>query len=84
MGQIEISTDPARLDVGLIHAFLSEESHWARGITRERVERALTNVPTRTVANSAWRASSRITRPSHGWPTCSSCHRSAAAASARC
>jgi GNAT superfamily N-acetyltransferase len=40
---IEISTDPARLDVGLIHAFLSEESHWARGITRERVERALAN-----------------------------------------
>ncbi len=40
---IEISTDPARLDVGLIHAFLGEESHWARGITRERVERALAN-----------------------------------------
>jgi len=40
---IEISTDAARLDVWLIHAFLSEESHWARGITRERVERALAN-----------------------------------------
>jgi predicted N-acetyltransferase YhbS len=40
---IEISTDPARLDVGLIHAFLCDESHWARGITRERVERALAN-----------------------------------------
>jgi GNAT superfamily N-acetyltransferase len=43
MSQIEISTDPTRLDVALIHAFLSEESHWARGITRERVERALAN-----------------------------------------
>jgi predicted N-acetyltransferase YhbS len=43
VGHVEISTDPARLDVALIHAFLSEESHWARGITRERVERALAN-----------------------------------------
>ena len=40
---IEISTDAARLDVALIHDFLSNESHWARGITRERVERALAN-----------------------------------------
>jgi predicted N-acetyltransferase YhbS len=38
---IEISTDPARLDVALIHSFLSEESHWAKGISRERVARAL-------------------------------------------
>ena len=38
---IEISTDSSRLDLGLIHAFLSEESHWARGIPRERVECAL-------------------------------------------
>ena len=40
---IEISTDAARLDVALIHAFLSHESHWARGIGRDRVERALAN-----------------------------------------
>ncbi len=40
---IKISTDAARLDVVLIHSFLSDESHWARGITRERVERALAN-----------------------------------------
>ena len=38
---IEISTDAARLDVALIHGFLCNESHWARGISRERVERAL-------------------------------------------
>ena len=38
---IQISTDPARLDIALIHSFLSDESHWARGISRERVSRAL-------------------------------------------
>ena len=38
---IEVSVDPAGLDVALIHAFLSVESHWAQGISRERVERSL-------------------------------------------
>ena len=35
-----ISTDPARLDLGVIHGFLSG-SYWARGIPREVVERAV-------------------------------------------
>lgn len=39
----EISTDRARLDVALIHRYLSEESYWASGIPRERVERAIEN-----------------------------------------
>jgi GNAT superfamily N-acetyltransferase len=38
---IEISTDPARLDLDLIHRYLSEESYWAKGITRELVERSV-------------------------------------------
>ncbi|CUS03640.2 Nitrate/nitrite transport system permease [Candidatus Promineifilum breve] len=38
---IEISTDPARLDVDVIHRFLAEESYWARGRTREVVERTI-------------------------------------------
>jgi ribosomal protein S18 acetylase RimI-like enzyme len=33
----ELDTDPARLDVGAIHAFISEQSYWGRGRTRERV-----------------------------------------------
>jgi len=37
---IEVSTDPSRLDVALTHAFLSEQSHWARGIPLERAARA--------------------------------------------
>lgn len=38
---LRISTTPAELDVPLIHRFLSEQSHWARGITRPLVERAI-------------------------------------------
>ena len=38
---VEISTDPARLDRDLIHAFLSRESYWALGIAREVVDRAI-------------------------------------------
>ena len=36
----EISTDPARLDVAYVHAFLTE-SYWAAGIPRETVERSI-------------------------------------------
>lgn len=36
----EISDDPSRLDAGAVHAFLST-SYWARGISRERVERSI-------------------------------------------
>jgi GNAT superfamily N-acetyltransferase len=36
--EYSISTDPARLDRELIHRFLSEESYWAKGVTREAVD----------------------------------------------
>jgi len=39
-GEITISTDPARLDVQVIHGFLSR-SYWAEGIPKEIVERSL-------------------------------------------
>jgi GNAT superfamily N-acetyltransferase len=35
------STDPSRLDRDLIHRFLSEDSYWAKGVTREAVERSI-------------------------------------------
>jgi len=38
---LRISTDPAELDVALIHRFLSQQSSWARGIPRELVERSI-------------------------------------------
>ncbi|MFL5886678.1 MAG: GNAT family N-acetyltransferase [Thermoleophilaceae bacterium] len=37
----EISNDPARLDRELIHRFLSEESYWAKGRSREVVDRSI-------------------------------------------
>jgi GNAT superfamily N-acetyltransferase len=37
----EISTDPERLDLDMIHRFLTEESYWSRGIPRATVERAI-------------------------------------------
>ena len=40
---IEISNDVDRLDVELIHTFLSESSYWASGIPFDLVERAIEN-----------------------------------------
>jgi GNAT superfamily N-acetyltransferase len=37
---LELSCERARQDAGAIHAFLTR-SYWARGISRERVERSL-------------------------------------------
>lgn len=37
------STDRARLDIDLIHGFLSRESYWAPGIRRELVELGIAN-----------------------------------------
>jgi GNAT superfamily N-acetyltransferase len=36
-GGFELDDDPARLDVDAIHRFISEESYWGQGRTRERV-----------------------------------------------
>ncbi len=38
---MEISTDKARLNVSLIHQFLSEQSAWAKGIPLEKVQRSI-------------------------------------------
>ena len=42
-GEYAISDDPSRLDLDLIHDFLGGESYWARGRSRERVERSVAN-----------------------------------------
>jgi GNAT superfamily N-acetyltransferase len=39
--QFEIDTDKDRLDIRLIHDFLSKCSHWARGIPRDVLEQAI-------------------------------------------
>ena len=41
MSALQVSTDKDRLDIGLIHRFLSTEAYWSRGIPRETVERAI-------------------------------------------
>jgi GNAT superfamily N-acetyltransferase len=38
---LRISTDPTELDVTLIHAFLSTQSSWARGIPLATLQRAI-------------------------------------------
>jgi GNAT superfamily N-acetyltransferase len=38
-----VSTDPARIDMDRVYAFLSEDSYWASGRSRATVERSFTN-----------------------------------------
>jgi GNAT superfamily N-acetyltransferase len=38
---IEFSTDQARLDVAMIHAFLANDSYWVPGIARASVEKCI-------------------------------------------
>ena len=42
-GEFVISTDRERLDLDVIHKFLSEEAYWSPGVPRERVERSIEN-----------------------------------------
>lgn len=42
MMQFEVSTDPARLDLDIVHGFL-RTSYWASGRQREVVERSIAN-----------------------------------------
>jgi GNAT superfamily N-acetyltransferase len=40
-GGLELDDDPARIDVDAVLAFISEQSYWGRGRTREVQERAI-------------------------------------------
>ncbi|WP_031516600.1 GNAT family N-acetyltransferase [Streptomyces sp. NRRL F-5123] len=40
-GGYEISADPARIDAARVHAWLSEDTYWARGRTREKQDAAI-------------------------------------------
>jgi GNAT superfamily N-acetyltransferase len=39
----KISTDQALLDLDVIHNYLSNESYWSKGITKEKVQRSIEN-----------------------------------------
>jgi GNAT superfamily N-acetyltransferase len=43
MNELRISTDPAQLDIPLIHRFLTTQSTWAKGIGEELVRRSIAN-----------------------------------------
>lgn len=38
-----ISTDKSKMDIEIIHKYLSEESYWAKGISKEIVEKSVAN-----------------------------------------
>jgi GNAT superfamily N-acetyltransferase len=38
-----LSTDPAQLDIHMIHDYLSNQSYWAQGRSREVIERSVAN-----------------------------------------
>ena len=40
-GAYEITDDPDRVDLDVVHAFLSGQSYWRRGVSRERVARSI-------------------------------------------
>jgi len=42
-GPYQVSTDISKLDVNVIHKYLSEESYWAKGIPRDVLEKAIHN-----------------------------------------
>lgn len=42
-GDYVISDDQARLDLAVIHTYLSRESYWARGVPRDLVAQSLKN-----------------------------------------
>lgn len=43
MDEFRITTDGCELDTELVHRFLSEKSSWAKGISRDLVERSIAN-----------------------------------------
>lgn len=43
MDELRISTDPADVDLDVVHGFLREHAYWCVGIPREVVEKAVAN-----------------------------------------
>ena len=40
-GEYQISTDPSKLNLEVIHKYLSQESYWANGIPFEKVKKSI-------------------------------------------
>lgn len=43
ISEFEISCDPSRMDLNMIHAYLSQQSYWAKGISFEKVKKSFEN-----------------------------------------
>ena len=43
MADFYTSTDKSKLDIGLIAEYLSKRSYWAKGRSREKIERSISN-----------------------------------------
>ena len=41
IGPYEITDDPDRVDIAVVHAFLAQDSYWRRGVAYERVARSI-------------------------------------------
>jgi GNAT superfamily N-acetyltransferase len=41
LSELEISSDKDKLDIAMVHTFLSQETPWAKGMPRETLERAI-------------------------------------------
>lgn len=41
IGPYEITDDPDRVDIALVHAFLAQDSYWREGVEYERVARSI-------------------------------------------
>jgi len=41
MSALRISMDPGEFDLTMIHRYLSEESYWAKGLSKPLLERAM-------------------------------------------
>ncbi len=42
-GQVTVSTDPSRLEVEVVHQYLCNQSHWAKGRSFDTVQQSINN-----------------------------------------
>ncbi len=66
-GEFLISTDPGRLDLDVIHAFLTN-CYWAKGIPRDVVARSIEHSLCFGVYDGSGEKSPRLTNTRHGAP----------------
>lgn len=56
MAELRIDTDPADIDLDVVHGFLSQHAYWCQGIPRALLAKALAN----SLCFSAWRDGAQV------------------------